>query len=183
MPEASRCSSIDCRGNDSPCCCQRLGCRWLMARPSWAQFDPGSDSAANGVIVDADGVLHRQTSPIHRPTPTRPHCCRTGEARRGRGHASKLRKVSLNRLERAIAAQMDKNQPPTDEMLLSGRSDSSSIRLLLPRDQGHRPGRPGRRWVEDDWPCRESNRAGRCWSCKTWSSLCEHFRQARKSRR
>ena len=35
----------------------------LVANSSHAQIYPGANNSANGVIVDADGVLHRQIVP------------------------------------------------------------------------------------------------------------------------
>jgi hypothetical protein len=79
--------------------------------------DTGGLSGANGVIVDAEGVLRNQLIPDP-----------TGAIQRQRNAAarakldkkvatrSKLRKVSLNRLEAAIRAQFDKNMPASSEM-------------------------------------------------------------------
>ncbi len=81
-----------------------------------AQSVPGV-SGANGVIVDAEGVLRMQ----HFPDPT-------GQIMRKRiaeakahlnpdvAKPSPLRKVSLNRLEAALKARLEKNSPPTEEM-------------------------------------------------------------------
>jgi hypothetical protein len=77
----------------------------------------GGVSGANGVVVDAKGVLRLQ----HFPDPggqlvrkriaeakahLNPHVAK----------ASKLRKVSLNRLEAAVRAQLDQGKTPSDEM-------------------------------------------------------------------
>ena len=101
------------------CTASALALGMLAATSSWAQItNPGGSGAANGVIVDADGVLHRQivadpTGQIHRERVAAARAQLDPEIAK----PSKLRKVSLTRLEAAIAAQLDKNQPPTDEML------------------------------------------------------------------
>jgi len=83
---------------------------------AWAQNQQGV-SGANGVMVDADGVLRLQhyADPNGQLTKKR-----VAEARAQLNpqviKPSKLRKVSLNRLEAAVRAQLDKNSPPTDEM-------------------------------------------------------------------
>ncbi len=74
-------------------------------------------TGSNGVIIDADGVLRLQ----HFPDPGGQLAKkRIAEARAKLNpdvaKSSDLRKVSLNRLEAAIRAQLDKNQPPTEEM-------------------------------------------------------------------
>jgi hypothetical protein len=74
-------------------------------------------SGANGVIVDANGVLHNQTKEDLTGQVWRE---RIGAARAALGQkvatTSKLRKVSLNRLEAAVRDANDKNVPWTDEM-------------------------------------------------------------------
>jgi hypothetical protein len=87
---------------------------------SWAQNQPEPTpevSGANGVIVDADGVLRLQ----HFPDPGGALAKRRVAEARAKlnpdvAKPSPLRKVSLNRLEAAIKAQLDKNQPPSEEM-------------------------------------------------------------------
>jgi Protein of unknown function (DUF1598) len=81
-------------------------------------FIAGNQSGANGIIINPDGVL--QSHVFLDPT---------GELSRDRikaarakmdqqlAKASKLRKVSLNRLEVAAKANLDKQLPLTDEML------------------------------------------------------------------
>jgi hypothetical protein len=100
-----------------------------LLRPSWAfaQVAPAPaptpapntnlGGGSNGVFVDADGVLRHQS--VADPT---------GQLQRERNAAarvqldkkvavrSKLRKVSLNRLEAALKQQLDKNAPVSDEM-------------------------------------------------------------------
>jgi hypothetical protein len=74
-------------------------------------------SGANGVIVDAEGVLRLQHFPDPTGMLTRK---RVAEAKAHLNpevaKASKLRKVSINRLEAAVRSQIDKNRPPSDEM-------------------------------------------------------------------
>src|SRR5437870_619887 len=74
-------------------------------------------SGANGVIVDAKGVLRLQNFPDPGGRLVKK---RIAEARAmlnpDVAKASKLRKVSLNRLEAAVRAQLDKKSPPTEEM-------------------------------------------------------------------
>lgn len=73
--------------------------------------------SADGVIVDADGVLRNNTQP---DPGGRLHAQRAQAARAALNKdvatASKLRMVSLNRLEAAMQALHDKNSPPTEEM-------------------------------------------------------------------
>jgi hypothetical protein len=79
--------------------------------------DTGNISGANGVIIDAQGVLHLQNFPDPGGQLAKK---RIAEARAKLNpdvaKASDLRKVSLNRLEAAVRAQLAKNQPPTEEM-------------------------------------------------------------------
>ncbi|MEX0978348.1 MAG: DUF1598 domain-containing protein, partial [Pirellulales bacterium] len=74
-------------------------------------------TGANGVIIDAQGVLHLQNFPDPGGQLAKK---RIAEARAKLNpdvaKASPLRKVSLNRLEAAVRAQLAKNQPPTEEM-------------------------------------------------------------------
>jgi hypothetical protein len=75
-------------------------------------------SGANGVIVDADGVLRRKEFPDPTGQLTRDRLL-AARAHLDRRIAtpSKLRKVSLNRLEAVVRANLDKQLPLTDEML------------------------------------------------------------------
>ncbi len=74
-------------------------------------------SGANGVLVDADGVLRLQNFPDPGGQLTRK---RIAQARAQLNplvvKSSKLRKVSLNRLEAAVKKQLDGQSPPTEEM-------------------------------------------------------------------
>src|SRR5262249_35561088 len=77
----------------------------------------GGVSGANGVIVDASGVLRLHHYPDAGGQLVRK---RIAEARATLNpeiaKSSKLRKVSLNRLEAAIRARLDRKQGPTEEM-------------------------------------------------------------------
>lgn len=74
-------------------------------------------SGANGVIVDADGVLRLHTFEDPNGAITKK---RLSEAKARLNPqvalTSELRKVSLNRLEAAVKAQLQKGLPPTEEM-------------------------------------------------------------------
>jgi len=74
-------------------------------------------SGANGVIIDADGVLKLQNYPDPDGQLVKQ---RIAQARASLNpdvaKSSDLRKVSLNRLEAAIKEKLAKNQPPTEEM-------------------------------------------------------------------
>ena len=77
----------------------------------------GGTSGANGVIVDAEGVLRLQHFPDPGGLLTRK---RVAEAKAHLNpqvaRPSKLRKISLNRLEAAVRARIDGGSPPTEEM-------------------------------------------------------------------
>jgi len=87
------------------------------ASPSKALAQAGGNTASNGVIVDVDGVLRNQVfaDPNGQLMRQRVMAARA-QLDPKVAKASKLRKVSLNRLEQAIAARIDQNTPPTDEM-------------------------------------------------------------------
>ncbi len=78
---------------------------------------PAGTSGANGVIVDAAGVLRLQNFPDPGGRLTRQ---RMAQARANLNpnvaKSSPLRKVSINRLEAAVRSQLAANQPPTEEM-------------------------------------------------------------------
>lgn len=78
---------------------------------------PPGTSGANGVIIDADGVLRLQNYPDPGGQLAKK---RLAEARANLNpdvlKSSDLRKVSLNRLEAAIQARLEKNEAPTEEM-------------------------------------------------------------------
>lgn len=90
-------------------------CAVMLLVPAWAlgQGAPG----ANGVIVDADGVLRHNSvaDPTGRLQAERIAAARA-QLNKVVAAPSKLRKVSLNRLEAAIKAQADKNSPASEEM-------------------------------------------------------------------
>ncbi len=98
-----------------------FGVAGVVATIASAQTQPPvpspNASGANGVLVDADGVLRLQHFPDPGGMLVRK---RVAEAKAHLNpevaKASKLRKVSINRLEAAIRAQLDKGQPPTEEM-------------------------------------------------------------------
>jgi hypothetical protein len=81
-------------------------------------FNSSSASGANGVIVDADGVLRKKEFPDPTGQLTRDRML-AARAHLDRRIAtpSKLRKVSINRLEAVVRANLDKQLPLTDEML------------------------------------------------------------------
>lgn len=90
----------------------------LLVAPASLRAQVGGLQQAAGVVVDAQGVLRKQT--FEDPT---------GQLMRERMAASKaalepalaapsrLRKVSLTRLERELQSRIGKDQPPTGEML------------------------------------------------------------------
>jgi hypothetical protein len=87
--------------------------------PALAQDPPDTPnvSGANGVIIDAQGVLRLQ----HFPDPGGRLAKRRIAEARARlnpdvARHSKLRKVSLNRLEAAVRSRLAGNEPPTEEM-------------------------------------------------------------------
>jgi hypothetical protein len=89
----------------------------VLATKSQAQTTTPGVSGANGVVIDADGVLKLQNYPDPGGQIAKK---RIAEARANLNpdiaKASDLRKVSLNRLEAAVKARLDKNQAPTEEM-------------------------------------------------------------------
>jgi hypothetical protein len=88
----------------------------LIAAIANAQI-PDVDSGANGVIVDADGVLRHNSmaDPSGRLQAERNAAARA-QLNKQVATPSKMRKVSLNRLEAAMKALANENSPPTDEM-------------------------------------------------------------------
>lgn len=78
------------------------------AAPAHAQF--------GGVLIDTDGVLrvrwYDQTGVLHQERITQARASLARDIAR----ASNLRKISLNRLEAAIAARLDSDSQPTDAM-------------------------------------------------------------------
>ena len=82
-----------------------------------AQTDEEDGGVTNGVMVDAEGVLRRQTfsdpsGNLHRERVNAARASLAPELAK----PSKLRKISLNRLEAAIRARIERNMPPTEEM-------------------------------------------------------------------
>jgi len=89
----------------------------VFCSSAWAQTNGNNVSGANGVIIDAQGVLRLQ----HFPDPGGQLAKRRIAEARARlnpdvARPSKLRKVSLNRLEAAVRGQLAGNKPPTEEM-------------------------------------------------------------------
>ncbi len=78
----------------------------------------GGLNGANGVVIDAQGVLHNEVfeDPNGNLQRERNAAARAKLEKRVAA-SSKLRKISLNRLEAALAARLDQRMPPTEEML------------------------------------------------------------------
>ena len=71
----------------------------------------------NGVFVDPDGVLrHSSIADPSGQLQAERNAAARAQLNQQVATPSKLRKVSLNRLEAAIKAQVDNHSPPTDEM-------------------------------------------------------------------
>jgi hypothetical protein len=87
----------------------------VMLVPSWTMAQIGG--GANGVIVDADGVLRHSSvaDPTGQLQAERNAAARM-QLNKQVATPSKLRKVSLNRLEAAIKAKTEKNTPLADDM-------------------------------------------------------------------
>jgi len=124
----------------------------LPPRPASAQIGSGIDNGgtADGVIVDANGVLRMQrfTDPNGQLTRKR-----IAEARAklnpDLAKASKLRKVSLNRLEAAIAVRLARGETPTDEMkCLAGLTRLRHV-FYYPETKDIVLAGPAEGWVED----------------------------------
>ncbi len=93
-----------------------LALAWAWG-PSSARAQIATQSPA-GIVIDADGVLHKQifTDPTGELTQQRIAAARSTLGPQV-AEPSKLRKISLNRLERALAKLLDNDAPPTAEML------------------------------------------------------------------
>jgi len=93
-----------------------MGLLLVAPQSAEAQVGGGGGGAA-GVVVDADGVLRKR---VHRDPTGALARRRLAEARAKLApdlmRPSELRKVSLNRLEEAVAARLAAGQPPTDDM-------------------------------------------------------------------
>ena len=93
-----------------------LAAWWSIETRVLAQATPGV-SGANGVIVDTEGVLRLQHFDDPNGQLTRR---RIAEAKAHLSpdvaRSSRLRKISLNRLEAAVRARVDQHSPPTEEM-------------------------------------------------------------------
>lgn len=90
----------------------------IVSTPAAAQNGGGNAFGVAGVDIDADGVLRTKMVPDRGGMLTRQ---RINEARaslsRDLAKTSKLRKVSLNRLEAQMAALIAEGKNPSDEML------------------------------------------------------------------
>ena len=94
-----------------------------------------------GIDIDATGVLKvRQFDP--RLLQQRLMAARA-DADADVMQPSKLRKISLNRLEAAIAQRVAAGQVPNDEMRALAGLTAVQYVFLLPRDQRHRDRRSG----------------------------------------
>ena len=144
--------------------CARVGSRlvWLLAlalvisAPSLlcAQTSSSSGSSGNttnnnnftnqaGVTIDAQGVLRTKlfSDPTGQLMRQRVAAARATLNRKVASY-SKLRYVSLNRLEQAI---LDHQSTVTDEMRYLAGLQRVRYVFFYPDSQRHRPGRPGRR--------------------------------------
>ncbi len=92
-----------------------------------------------GVVIDAHGVLRVKTftDPTGRIGRERFRAAMTALGE-DLAKPSTLRKISLNRLEKAIAEQLAKGEDLSDEMKYLAGMPASPIRLLLSRDERHR---------------------------------------------
>ncbi len=93
------------------------------------------------------------------------------------GKESALRKISLNRLEKALE-ELAPAVAAARRHALPGRADPHSVRVLLSRVGRHRDRRSGGRlgrpiWRAASWA---STAGGRCWNCRTWSWRCGRSR-------
>jgi hypothetical protein len=77
----------------------------------------GVGGAANGVVVDARGVLHNEVFEQDEQLARERVMAARAKLDKRVAATSKLRKISLNRLEAALADRLGKRQPPTDEMM------------------------------------------------------------------
>ncbi len=110
---------------------------------AWAQ-------GGNGVIVDADGVLRVR---LFEDPGGRLHKQRVAAAAaaldRDVARPSKLRKVSLNRLEAALKEQVDNNRPATEEMkYLAGLTRVQYV-FFYPDSKDIVIAGPAEGWVQD----------------------------------
>jgi len=110
----------------------------------------GGGAGANGVIVDADGVLRRQVfeDPNGALTLQRILAAKAKLDKKVAA-ASDLRMVSLNRLEAAIRARLDKNSGPTDDMLYLAGLTKLSYVFFYPETKDIVLAGPAEGWAVD----------------------------------
>jgi len=115
------------------------------SRPADAQLVPGA-----GVIINADGVLRTQIYPDPTGELMRQRIVQAKAARPVDIQAvSKLRKISLNRLEQAIEAQAAGDRKPTEEMLkLAGLTRIKYV-FYYPDTKDIVIAGPAEGWVDD----------------------------------
>jgi hypothetical protein len=97
--------------------------RWMLfgllplIAPAISNAQDTPTDGGNGVIVDPNGVLRHSSvaDPLGRLQAERNAAARA-QLNKQAATPSKMRKVSLNRLEAAMKALADDNSPPTDEM-------------------------------------------------------------------
>ena len=113
-----------------------LSCFAGLALATSSAFAQGQ---GNGVVVDADGVLRTRVFPDPTGMLTRQRLAAAQAALApDMARPSKLRKVSLNRLEAVVAQRLASGQGLTDDMRLPGRLDPHPQRVLLSRHGRHR---------------------------------------------
>src|SRR5262245_20089392 len=124
---------------------------WALAFASSAALaQTGNSPAAAGVAVDAKGVLSNRTfdDPGFRLTKQKIAAAKAGLEQKI-GRASPLRKVSLNRLQAAIDAQLVQGRQPTDEMqCLAGLTRIKYV-FFYPKSGDIVLAGPAEGWFED----------------------------------
>ena len=141
-----RCRQLDAVSCCSFCCC--LSC----VDPAPVAVGPSATqqgvSGANGVIVDADGVLrHAALSPIPTASSTKKRIAEaraTSESRRGQAQQA-AQGVAQSAGSGRARRSSTRTSPPTEEMqFLAGLTRVRYV-FYYPETQGHRAGRSGRR--------------------------------------
>jgi Protein of unknown function (DUF1598) len=120
-----------------------------IACPPQTALAQATGSQPAGVIVDAQGVLHRQTfsDPTGQLTRQRIEAART-RLNPKVATKSKLRKVSLPRMEKALAGLVDPSHP-TDEMLHLAGLQRIQYVFLYPDTGDVVIAGPAEGWVDD----------------------------------
>jgi len=118
---------------------------FATSRPAQAQLVPGA-----GVVVDANGTLSTRLFPDPTGELMRARIAQAKAARPADIQAvSKLRKVSLNRLEKALEAQAAGDRRPTEEMLkLAGLTRIQYV-FFYPDSKDIVIAGPAEGWVDD----------------------------------